>query len=195
MADVKVNRESSESRGQQGQRGGAVARRGEHYPNLFSLSPREFFSMSPFQLMRRFSEDLDRAFSGGREWIGGRGLWAPAVEVRQEGTNMVVRADLPGLSKDDVKVEVTDEGLAISGERKHEQKEEREGYYHSEFSYGQFYRLIPLPEGANLDQSKANFNNGVLEVRVPVAQAEQRRKEIPIESGGGTQTRTSGGGA
>ncbi len=185
MADVKVSKESSSG---QEQRGGAVGRRGEAFPSLFSMSPREFFSYSPFQLMRRFSEDLDRAFSG-HGW--GEGYWAPAIEVREQGNNLLVHADLPGINKEDIKVEVTGEGLTISGERKHERKEEREGYYHSERSYGRFFRRVPLPEAAQTDQIRASFHNGVLEITVPVPQAEKKRREIQVESGGG-QTRAAG---
>ncbi len=191
MADIKVNREQSQERG--GGRSQQVERRGEMFPGLFS-SPRDWFSMNPLQMMRRMSEEMDRVFGG---WGGQQssGFWAPPVEIRQQGNNLMICADLPGLNKDDVKIEVTEAGLAISGERKHEQKEEREGFYRSERSYGRFYRLIPLPEEAQIDQAKAQFNNGVLEVVVPVPQSQQKRREIPIEAGGGEKTRTSGGGA
>lgn len=107
----------------------------------------------------------------------------------------MVSAELPGLDKNDVHVEVTDEGLAISGERKREHEEQREGYYHSERSYGRFYRLIPLPEDAKIDQVKASFNNGVLEIIVPAPQPERKRREVPIEAPQSAQTRTSGGGS
>ena len=149
--------------------------------------------MNPFQIMRHFSESMDRAFSGHESGEGG--MWSPPVEVRQQGNNIVVSAELPGLSKDDVHVEVTDEGLAISGERKREHEERREGYYHSERSYGRFYRLVPLPENANVDQVRASFNNGVLEITAPAPQSERKRREVPIEAQQGPQTRTSGGGA
>ncbi len=195
MADIKVAKESSQGRsGPQSQgAGGSLQRRGEMFPGLFSFSPRDFFSMSPFQIMRRFSEGMDRVFSG-REF-GEASIWSPPVEVRQQGNNIVVSAELPGLDKGDVHVEVTDEGLAISGERKREHEEQREGYYHSERSYGRFYRLVPLPEDANIDQVKASFNNGVLEITVPAPQSERKRREVPIEAHQGPETRTSGGGA
>ena len=79
------------------------------------------------------------------------------------------------------------------GERKREHEEKQEGFYRSERSYGRFYRLIPLPEDAKLDESRAQFNNGVLEVRIPVPEAQKRRREIPIETE--AKSRTSGGGA
>lgn len=99
----------------------------------------------------------------------------------------------PDLPRTTFKIEATAEGLVIQGERKRQHEEKREGHYRSERSYGQFCRVIPLPEGANLEQAKASFNNGILEVSVPVPQAEPKRREIPIEAGG--QTKTSGGGA
>jgi HSP20 family protein len=87
------------------------------------------------------------------------------------------------LNKEDVKVEVTNEGLVIQGERKREREEDRGGVHRSERSYGAFYRLIPLPEGANIEQAKAKFNNGVLQVEVPVPKSQEKSRQIPIEAG------------
>ena len=87
---------------------------------------------------------MDRWFGVGREH-GERAMWSPNIDVRERDNNLIVSADLPGLAKDDVKVEVTDEGLLIEGERKHEHEERHEGYYHSERSYGMFRRVVPLP--------------------------------------------------
>lgn len=165
------------------------------YPSIFSVSPGEFFTMSPITLMRRFTEDIDRAF-GLAENRGSAGLfgqeqgWVPRIEVRQSGNNLLVHAELPGLNEKDVRLEATDEGLLIQGERQRQQESDEEGWHHSEFSYGRFSRLIPLPENARIDQARANFRNGVLEVAVPVPEAESRRREIPI----GTSGETSGAG-
>ena len=160
-------------------------------------------SASPFAAMRRWSEDMDRLFQDfgfGRLGFGlspwrniadvgrqigsrraGRTEWAPQVEVFRRGDNFVVRADLPGLKKDDVKVEVEDDVLTISGERNEEHEDKREGFYRSERSYGQFFRAIPLPDGVNADQCEATFKDGVLEVslRAP-KQQDQSAKQIPI---------------
>jgi HSP20 family protein len=202
MADIKVEKQSQGDQSTGGERRhGGLARRGAWTPALFPLSAREFFSSGPFGMMRLFSEEMDRAFSRMFEDIGlqqGRGLgeltaWSPAVEVFERDNNMVVRAELPGLSKEDVKVEMTDEGLVIQGERKREKEEEREGWYRSERSYGHFYRLIPLPEGVNAEQAKARFENGVLEVTTPIPESAQRRRNIPIETGEGRATQTAGG--
>ncbi|WP_447980486.1 Hsp20/alpha crystallin family protein [Candidatus Nitrospira bockiana] len=151
------------------------------------MTPRDFFSASPFELMRRFSEEMDRIFEGvSPRWTGssaGQGVWAPPIEVMEQDGNYKVCAELPGLRSQDVKVELTPDGLVISGERKREQEERREGIYRSERSYGTFYRLIPIPEEADVDQAKAQFENGVLTVTVPIPESKRRRREIPIETG------------
>lgn len=103
-----------------------------------------------------------------RNWpfqtAGTGSLWTPQIETFERGNEFVVRADLPGLKKDDVKIDITDNSLTIEGERREEHEEDREGYYRSERSYGSFCRVIPLPEGTITDSAKANFNNGVLEI-------------------------------
>jgi HSP20 family protein len=141
--------------------------------------------MSPITLMRRFTEDIDRAFSGTLGDLG-RGsadrdfAWMPAVEVRQSGNHLMIHADLPGLTENDVKVEVTDEGLVLQGERKQEHTSEEGGWHRSERVYGRFHRLIPLPDGAKIDDVEANFKNGVLEISVPVTESQSKRRQIPI---------------
>jgi HSP20 family protein len=140
---------------------------------------------SPFAVMRRMMEDMDRLFSpfGASSATRGqqgqprsgqralqplsRGLWAPQVEVFERGSNLVVRAELPGLSREDVDVEVDDDALVIRGERHNDVEEEHDGYYRSERSYGSFYRAIPLPEGVDASSCNANFKDGVLEVTLP----------------------------
>jgi HSP20 family protein len=146
--------------------------------------------------MRRFTDELDRAFEGLGIARGAGGgeveMWTPSVEVFERDNNLVVRAELPGLDKDDVKVELTDDGLIIEGDRRREHEERFEGGYRSEIAYGHFHRLIPLPEGANIDQAKAQMNNGVLEVAIPMAEARRPRRSIPVETGSGKATQTTG---
>ena len=179
---------------EQGQRGGRMARRGSFAPSMFALSPSAVIGISPFELMRRFTDELDRAFEG-LGLLRGAGeieMWTPSVEVFERDNNLVVRAELPGLDKDDVRVELTDDGLVIEGERRHEHEERLEGGYRSEIEYGRFYRLIPVPEGANIDQAQARMNNGVLEVAIPMAEERHRRRSIPVETGAGQATQTAG---
>jgi HSP20 family protein len=107
--------------------------------------------------------------------------FAPAVEVREQDNNLIVSADLPGIDKNDIKVEYTPEGLVIEGDRKHETEEHHGGVHRSERSYGHFYRLIPLPEGANADKARAQFKDGVLEIKMPLAET-RKAKQIPINA-------------
>lgn len=140
---------------------------------------------TPFTFMRRFSEEMDRLFGDvgfGSDWLApvlGRatdqGLWSPQVEVFERDKQLVLRADLPGLTRDDINVELSDEGITIQGERKSQHTEDREGYYRSERSYGKFYRRIPVPEGVKTDEAKASFNDGVLEITMPAPQLGQRK--------------------
>jgi HSP20 family molecular chaperone IbpA len=123
----------------------------------------------PFGLTTRNAWPLQ----GGRQ--GTSSLWTPQIETFQRGDEFVVRADLPGLKKEDVKVDITDDSVTIEGERREEHEEDREGYYRSERSYGSFYRVVPLPEGAITDNAKARFNNGVLEIVVQAPPREVSR--------------------
>ena len=175
MAETKMQ-QPRPSEQQQG-----VARRQEYYP------ARDYF-FSPFSMMRRLSEEMDRAFSStfglwqGRGWEES-GVWSPAVEVREQNNNLVITAELPGLGKEDVKVECTEEGVIIEGEKRQERETTEGGYHRSERTYGHFHRQIPLPEGAETDKAKAEFKNGVLEVRVPLSEQQRHKtRQIPINA-------------
>lgn len=110
--------------------------------------------------------------------------WAPDVEVSQKNNELTITADLPGLKKDEVTVDINDDAVTIQGERQRQHREEREGYYHSERIYGSFYRVVPLPDGAISKQAKARFRDGVLEITIPAPPASSgRRLEITEESG------------
>jgi HSP20 family protein len=145
--------------------------------------------MNPFSLMRRLTEDMDRMFYG-RSGAGaadtGSDLttWVPPLEVREDNGQLVISTEIPGVDPNDVKVEVRDDSLVIRGERKREWEEDEQGVHRSERYYGVFYREIPLPEGAKVDQAKADFRNGVLEVRVPVPESQRKAREIPIQASG-----------
>lgn len=148
------------------------------------------FNINPFALMRRFTEDVDRALGPISKETWELAEWSPAIEVKEEKGKLLVKADLPGVKQEDVKVSVTGDILTVEGERKHEKEEKREGYFHSERAYGRFSRSIRLPEGAKTDQASAQFTNGVLEVGVPIPEAQQKRQEIPVQ--GGAKSKTAG---
>ena len=155
---------------------------------------------SPFSLMRRMAEDMDRIFEDfgfapslgiapllSSSMVPGRGAgavprggWSPQLETFRQGDRLVVRADLPGLRKEDVNVEVDDGVLSISGHRTDERTDDRDDYYRSERTYGEFHRALPLPEGVTGDECDATFENGVLEVTFPLPK-QQERKARKIE--------------
>ncbi len=128
------------------------------------------FGSAVFPSMQRFIP---------RGW-GGEAQFSPEVEVLERDGKLIVRADLPGLSKDDVNVEVSEHFLTIEGERKREHEKTEEGVYSCERTYGHFYREIPLPEGLKTDTAKANFKNGVLEITFDAPKSAQNRHRIQI---------------
>ncbi|MHB8658094.1 MAG: Hsp20/alpha crystallin family protein [Solirubrobacteraceae bacterium] len=110
--------------------------------------------------------------------------WVPAMDLVETGDDFVLRADLPGLSEDDVHIELEDSVLTIAGERKAEHEERQEGYYRVERASGAFSRSLTLPDGVDPDSVKANFERGVLEVRIPKPEARKPRK-VSISVAGG----------
>jgi HSP20 family protein len=165
-----------------GRQGGEVTRRDLWMPAA---------GRGPFAFMRRFAEEMDRlmddlglgTLSPDIE-IGQRaGTWTPPIEAFARAGQFVVRADLPGLSRDDVQVEVRNDGLLIHGQRSQEREERKEGWYRSERSYGSFSRSVPLPEGADPEKAEASFENGVLEIRMPLQEGATRGRRIEIKGG------------
>lgn len=147
-------------------------------------------------MLSELMNDMDRIFGGlggsifapfrrsfGDPWSDMPSAWSPQLEVFQRGNRLVVRADVPGLTKDDIDVEVRGDELCIRGERKQEHTEEHEGVYHSERRYGSFCRLVALPEGVNPDTTTATFQNGVLEIQMEAPKSVERGKRIEIREG------------
>jgi len=194
MAEKRTAETSEQSQSQRG-----LARSSESSRGLARRDPFDLFEAGPFAMMRRIQDDFDRLFGGfgfGQGWGAPvaerqRMDWTPAIEAFQRGNEFIVRTDVPGLSRNDLTVEVGDEALTIRGERKYDHEEEREGVFRSERSYGSFYRLVPLPEGAVSESAKANFKDGVLEIVIQAPSQEVRRgRRIEIGEGS-TQQRGS----
>jgi HSP20 family protein len=141
-----------------------------------------FFGVNPFALMKHFTEEADRLF-GYKTAIAPPDAWRPTIEVKEEKGNLLVTAELPGVKKEDVRVHVNGDALVVEGERKYEKEEKREGYFHTERSYGRFYRAIPLPELADAAKAIARFNNGVLNVAIPIPAIPAKTREIPVSEG------------
>jgi HSP20 family protein len=135
----------------------------------------------PLAFMRRITEELDRAF-GPREdfaWMPELypRMWAPQLEVFERNEKFVIRVDLPGLKKEDVKIEVAHDELTIEGERKLEKEEKKEeGLYRTERTYGKFFRRIEIPEYVKGEQAVATFKNGVLAIEMPVIPVPEVKK-------------------
>jgi HSP20 family protein len=108
--------------------------------------------------------------------------FVPALEIEEKDGKLFVKADLPGLQKENVRVEIAGEGITITGERKEEKEEKNEGYFRTERLYGSFERFVPLPDEAALDKAVAEFKDGVLTVVVPLAaQPKMEAKTLPIK--------------
>jgi HSP20 family protein len=161
---------------------------------------------SPFDFLDRMSEQMDdwfdrvtrdfgfprssRSSRGAFRPSSSQGLWSPRIEAFQKGDQFTVRAELPGLKKEQVQVELTDEALTIHGERQDERQERREGYFHSEREYGTFHRTIPLPDGVIAESAEAAFRDGVLEVTMKAAPSEANRgRKLEIRDGASTESK------
>jgi HSP20 family protein len=107
---------------------------------------------------------------------------SPSVDVFEEGDEVVVKAELPGISKEDIDVKVTDDVVTISGEKKKEEKVEKKNYYRIERSYGSFTRSFRLPTEVQAEKASAKFKEGVLEIRIPkTEEAKKKEKKVSIE--------------
>lgn len=145
----------------------------------------------PRVMVKKMSEEMDQFFERfiGRPVAsklgqgGTSGKWMPPVEVVRHGDQLIICADLPGVKREDVQIEVNHDNLTIEGERRKERPQaEGQGYRRSERSYGRFYRMIPLPAGVDTEAAQASMRDGVLEIIVPVpASVERRGRRIDIQ--------------
>ena len=149
----------------------------------------------PARELATIQSEMNRLFNTFFEPAGGTNgsspstgrRWVPAMDLVESEDEFVLRADLPGLSENDVNIELEDNVLTVSGERKAEHEERKEGYYRVERASGQFSRSLTLPEGIDPDSIRANFENGVLEVRIPKPEA-RKPKTVEITVGGAPNT-------
>lgn len=124
------------------------------------------------EVNRLFGTFFHEPAAGGSPGTGRR--WVPAMDLVETPGHFVLRADLPGLSETDVKVEFQDSVLTVSGERRAEHEDRGEGYHRIERATGFFSRALTLPDGIDPDGIEANFRDGVLEVRVPIPSSAPR---------------------
>ncbi len=147
---------------------------------------------SPLSIMSRMMNEMDRFFddfgSGRALWprgwgqtSGGLSSFTPKLDIFEKDGKLTVHADLPGMKQEDVKVSVEEGMLTIAGERRHEHEHEQGGVYRCERDYGSFSRRVALPEGVNPESIQATFEQGVLEVTMPVPkQQTPKGRSIPI---------------
>ncbi len=147
-------------------------------PEKKMAPPAKRLAKSPFELMRLLNTEMDRLFNDfglgkhpfyeARTRYFGELPWSPDIEVLLENGKFFVHADLPGLTKDNVTIDISDGMLTLTGERKAAEERKKEGYYQTERTYGRFCRNIVLPEGTKPETAKATFKNGVLEIAIDV---------------------------
>lgn len=126
--------------------------------------------------MDRLFDDLLQARSDSPEFTLSSGYaWIPAVEVKETDAEVVLRAEIPGVDAKDLDVQVTQKAVAITGEHRHEKRSEEKGHLRSEFRYGKFQRVVPLPAQVQNDQVKARLQDGILTLNLPKVEVEQRK--------------------
>jgi HSP20 family protein len=144
----------------------------------------------PFRELSSLQNEMNRLFNAAFDAPSGSNgtarRWTPAMDLLETDDAFVIRADLPGLSESDVAVELEDNVLTVSGERKIEREDKREGFYRVERAHGAFSRSLTLPKGVDPEAVSAAFDRGVLEVRVP--KPEQRKPRKIEISGAGPRT-------
>lgn len=155
--------------------------------NLMKLDPfRMIGRWDPFEDLRRMQREMDRVFDrflGGEPLtVEGHGFWVPSIESYTKDGNLVYRCELPGIDPKDLDVSVTDREIVIKGERKESKDTKKENYLSREITYGAFERHFVLPESAKIDDLKAKFSNGILEITVP-APATAKARKVEIETG------------
>jgi HSP20 family protein len=134
--------------------------------------------------LRTLRDEMDRVFdtfflTPSLKRVDGS-IWAPAVDLKEDTNNFIVSAELPGLKREDIQVEIENNTLMIKGERKFEKKEEKENYHFVERSYGSFYRSFTLPKNVDAEKISAEYKDGVLHVTLPKRE-EVKPKKVEVK--------------
>ena len=143
----------------------------------------------PFRDITTLRDEMNRLFSRAvGDGVGSGSAWTPAVDIFDTGDAIVLRAELPGLTTEEIEIEVDENVLTLKGERRFEEQLEEGRYYRLERAYGSFQRSVTLPQGVKAEEISASFDNGVLSVRVPKADEVKPRKISVAVTGDGTPT-------
>ena len=132
--------------------------------------------MRPEPFTQEFDRLFSSLFSNNTRGMGAAQRWVPAMDLVETADHFVLRADLPGMSEEDVNIEVEDRVLTVSGERKAEHESGNEGYYRVERAFGSFSRSLTLPKGIDPEAVTARFDRGVLEVGIPKPEERKPRR-------------------
>jgi len=170
------------------------------------------YGIGPFSMMRRITDEMDRLFESfgmgrslfpgepavgswdtGAYGAGATSMWSPHIEVCERDGKLLIQADLPGMKREDVHVQVEQNEVVIQGERRQDESSRQGGYYRSERSYGSFYRTIPLPEGTNPDSATATFHDGVLEIELDAPRQQQQGRTLEIRDATSSQSGSHAG--
>jgi HSP20 family protein len=189
--------------GRAGATAGALQRRGSTSLSPYPIGFESGYGSGPFAMMRRLSDEMDRifenfgmgrnaspAFDAENRGAGSQGmqnapsLWVPHIEVSERDGKLLVQADLPGIKREDIDVQIEQDAIVIQGQRHQERSSDESGYYRSERSYGSFYRTIPLPEGVDTETAAASFRDGVLRIELDAPREQQRGRKLEIRDGG-----------
>ncbi len=146
----------------------------------------------PFKELSTMRRQMDRLFEdmlsmGNNDWMGSHNLgrmWTPAVEIKEQEKELILKAEIPGIDVKDLEVEVGEDRVTISGEHQEEKstEDQAKNYFHSEFHYGKFQRVIPLPVAIKTDDIKSDFHKGVLTLTLPkVEDAPKKTVKINLE--------------
>lgn len=141
---------------------------------------------NPWAEMANLRRQFDRMFEDLAAPIATNTDWIPAIELKDEGDNLVLKAQLPGIDAKDLDIQVTREAVALSGEYRSEQQAEEKGFVRSEFRYGSFRRVVPLPVAVQNEQVQADYTNGILSLTLPKV-VEARNKVVKVNLPGVTQ--------
>jgi HSP20 family protein len=153
---------------------------------------RNLMLREPFAALQGLEDEIEDWFRSPR-WFGrsfrfprlprleSGAAWAPSVDIYEDGNELVVKAELPGVTKEDVTVSLEEDTLVLQGERKSEKEVKEDKYYRMERQYGSFYRRLPVPAGTTEDSIKASFKDGILEIRMPKpAESKPAAKQITV---------------
>jgi HSP20 family protein len=149
------------------------------------MEPRAFRGISAnpfrelFELQRGINQLFDESFGAPREGTALK-AWTPAADIYEDDNGYLIKVELPEVSRDDVKVNLNDNTLSITGERRVENEDKRENYHRVERSYGQFYRSFTLPPNVNAEAINAQFKDGVLRLTLPKKE-EARPRQIDVK--------------